>query len=100
MPARAPEELDELFTSAMNAGDLEAVVALYEPNASLASQPGQVVTGTAAIREAVRGFLARKPKFTAEAKPTVHAGELAMTRPPLAVNRDGTRWFTHQHDRA
>jgi uncharacterized protein (TIGR02246 family) len=79
MPARAPEELDKLFISAMNAGDLEAVVALYEPNASLASQPGQVVTGTAAIREALRGFLARKPKFTAEARPTVHAGELAMT---------------------
>jgi uncharacterized protein (TIGR02246 family) len=83
MPARSPEELDQLFIDGMNAGDLEAVVALYEPDASLVSQPGQVVTGTVPIREALRGLLAMKPRFTAQAKPTIRTGDLALT---------GLRW--------
>ena len=35
MPARTPEELDVLFASAINAGDIEAVIKLYEPGACL-----------------------------------------------------------------
>src|SRR5690242_19666022 len=78
MPARSPEEVDKLFIENMNAGDVEAVVALYEPDATLAPQPGQTATGTAAIREAIRGFVAMKPRFSATAKPTVRAGDLAL----------------------
>jgi uncharacterized protein (TIGR02246 family) len=79
MPARSPEQLDKLFVEKMNAGDLEAVVALYEPDATLAPQPGQMAAGTNAIREAIRGFIAMKPRFSATAKPTVRAGDLALT---------------------
>ena len=86
MAARSPEDLDELFVEKMNAGDLEAVVALYEPDATLAPQPGQMASGTAAIREAIRGFIAMKPRFTATAKPTVRAGDLALT---------GLAWTLH-----
>jgi len=32
MPVRTPEELDRLFSQAFNAGNLEALVALYEPS--------------------------------------------------------------------
>ena len=86
MAARSPEDLDELFVEKMNAGDLEAVVALYEPDATLAPQPGQMASGTAAIREAIRGFIAMKPRFTATAKPTVRAGDIALT---------GLAWTLH-----
>jgi uncharacterized protein (TIGR02246 family) len=86
MAARSPEDLDKLFVEKMNAGDLEAVVALYEPEATLAPQPGQMASGTAAIREAIRGFIAMKPRFTATAKPTVRAGDLALT---------GLAWTLH-----
>jgi hypothetical protein len=43
-------------------------MALFEPEATLIPQPGQVVTGTEAIREALSGFLALKPKFDLEFK--------------------------------
>ena len=33
MAARTPEDLDRLFAGAMNAGNLDALVALYEPQA-------------------------------------------------------------------
>ena len=40
MPARAPEELDVLIQQAFNQGDLDAVVALYEPGAVFSNQQG------------------------------------------------------------
>ena len=57
MPARNPEELDRLFSEALNSGNLEALVALYEPQATLTPEPGHVVTGTQAIREALSASL-------------------------------------------
>ena len=35
MPAQTPEELDLLFAKDLNAGDLDGLVALYEPVATL-----------------------------------------------------------------
>ena len=34
MAARTPDEIDRLFAQALNAGDLDGLVALYEPQAS------------------------------------------------------------------
>jgi ketosteroid isomerase-like protein len=78
MPARTPEELPPLFAQAFGAHDLEAALALYEPEAILIPQPGQVVTGTGAIREALSGFLALKPKFESEFKKAFQVGEIAL----------------------
>jgi uncharacterized protein (TIGR02246 family) len=79
MAARRPEELDALFAQALNAGDLDALMALYEPNAALAPQPGQVVTGAQNIREALRGFIAIKPTLTMlETKTIMQTGEIAL----------------------
>ena len=81
MPARKPEECDLLLMEAAHAGDVEAAVALYEPNASFVQDSGEVVTGHAAIRELMKGFLALKPHFTMKVD-AVHSGDetLALTR--------------------
>ena len=79
MPARKPEECDTLLVAALNRGDLEAAVALYEPNAAFVQEPGKVVTGHGAIREAMKGFLAIKPKFTLDVN-AVQNGDIAMLR--------------------
>ncbi len=75
--ARKPEDCDLLLIEALNAGDLEAAVALYEPNASFVAEPGKVVSGTAAIREQMQGFLAIKPKFTLEVS-AAQSGDIAL----------------------
>jgi uncharacterized protein (TIGR02246 family) len=79
MPARTPEELDVLFAKAINAGDIEAVVKLYEPGACLMPEPGQVVSGAKAVREALAGFLAMKPRITLEVKKLAEAAGIAFT---------------------
>jgi uncharacterized protein (TIGR02246 family) len=78
MAARSPEEIDRLFEREVNAANLEAVVALYEPTATFTVEPGKVVTGTAAIREAIAGFLDLKPTMALSPRVLATAGDIAM----------------------
>ena len=78
MPARKPEECDLLVAEAISNGDVEAAVALYEPDASFAVEPGKEVRGHAAIREVMRGFVASKPKLTIEVPRVYQSGDLAL----------------------
>ncbi len=54
-------------------------MALYEPEATLIPQPGQVAKGTEAIRQALAAFLALKPRFSGEARTVAEAGDIALT---------------------
>src|SRR5262249_38327967 len=64
MAARSPEECDALFERHLNAGDLDALVSLYEPGATLVPSPDERVVGQAAIREALGAFIAAKAKLS------------------------------------
>ena len=78
MPAHRPEEADLLVIEAINAGDVEAALALYEPDATFAPEPGKAATGLEAIREVLNGFLALKPRLTIEVPQVVQSGDLAL----------------------
>ena len=78
MIARTPDEVDTLFAKALNAGDLDALMSLYEPEASLMPAPGTVAAGKAAIREALTGFLMGKPAITLRARTLAVTGDLAL----------------------
>ena len=67
-----------MVAEAMEAGRLDEVVDLYEANASLVVEPGKTVSGSAAIREAMAGFIALKPTLTSEHHLTVAADDLAL----------------------
>ncbi len=79
MSANSPEELDQLFEEALNAGDLDALAALYEPEAVFVSEPGQTVSGTAAIREVLNAFVSMKPTITVEAQTLGQLDNIALT---------------------
>ncbi|HEY7943196.1 MAG: YybH family protein [Burkholderiales bacterium] len=73
-----PVELDRMFEEALNAGDINALVALYEPGAALMPSPGNVVVGAAAIREALAGFIAAKPTIATSGRLVAQAGDVAL----------------------
>ena len=75
-----PENIHRLFVEAFNVGDLESLVALYEPEARLLPQPGQVVSGHEAIRAVLQGFLAMAGTIRIDTQYVIHAGELALLR--------------------
>ena len=78
MGARTPEDLDRLFASALNAGDLDALVGLYEPHATLRPTRGEIVQGHAAIRSALRGLLQMKPAMELSPKVLGHCDDIAL----------------------
>jgi uncharacterized protein (TIGR02246 family) len=78
MPATEPEQMHGLFEQAFNAGDLEALMALYEPEAALIPQPGVIAEGTAAIRDSLRWFLDRRGQIALDTKLVVRVGDVAF----------------------
>jgi uncharacterized protein (TIGR02246 family) len=79
MPARTPEEVDRLFTEALNAGDVDALVALYEPQAALTPPGGKApVIGHEAIRDFLEGFAGARPRITLTPRLLSQSGDLAL----------------------
>ena len=73
-----PEDAHRLFAEHFNSGDLDALVALYEDGAAFVPQPGEVVTGKEAIREALQGFLATGGKIEVSTRYAVRSGDTAL----------------------
>jgi ketosteroid isomerase-like protein len=83
--AGQPEDLSRLIVERLNAGDVDGLVALYEPDAVLALSNGQVATGAREIRQAYEHLVADRPAFApGQQLPTLHAGDLALTSVRLA----------------
>ena len=79
MTAKTPEECDALFEKHVNAGELDLLVALYEPDATLAAAPGQLAAGTDAIRAALKPMLDAGMKLKLNVTQTIVAGDVAVT---------------------
>jgi ketosteroid isomerase-like protein len=60
--AKSPTELHDLFAEYLNTGDLEGLVALYEPQAKLVMPDGQRVAGSE-LRRVLSEFLVVKPEI-------------------------------------
>jgi uncharacterized protein (TIGR02246 family) len=70
----SPEDVDRLFAEHVNAGDVEGVVALYEPDGTLLMQDGAPSSGTEAIRTAIGQFVAMNPQLRMSIRQVVHGG--------------------------
>jgi ketosteroid isomerase-like protein len=79
-PAVEPEDLERLYVERVNAGDIDGLVALFEPDAVMAFSPGKAATGSQAIRQVFTDFVASGVKLTlGEQQPTLRVGDLALT---------------------
>ena len=74
MRADSPTRVIELFTEALNGGNVEAAVSLYEPEATFAPEPGQEVRGREAIVAALELFTALKPRMQGAITKVMTAG--------------------------
>ena len=89
MPADTPEQTNQLLAQALNSGNLEAAADLYEADATFFPQPGQPVTGAAAIREALAGFIAMKPTLNIEIVVSATTGDIALTQNKWTMKATG-----------
>jgi ketosteroid isomerase-like protein len=79
------------YQSAFNRGDLDTLMALYEPEASLVLEPGQVAAGASAIRASLGGYLALKSRLEIdlEALTVVAGADLALVSGPWTLSGTG-----------
>lgn len=74
MDRNDPRSIHSLFQEAFNAGDIDSLVSLYEPNAVLVVK-GRPVVGHASIRAAYKVFLARRSRMTLKTRSEVSFNE-------------------------
>ncbi|HEV8367142.1 MAG TPA: SgcJ/EcaC family oxidoreductase [Pyrinomonadaceae bacterium] len=78
MPGKSPEQAHKLFVKYFNAGDLEGIISLYEPDALLVKFPGPAVQGEAAIRETMIEFLSIKGQMKLKIDRVLTTDDLAL----------------------
>lgn len=102
--ATEPEHLERLFVERTNAGDVDGLVALFEPDAVMVDDRGRVATGEAEIRRLLAELVATGERLTlGDQRPVLRVGDVALTSTRLAggdvtaevarLRADGTwRW--------
>jgi uncharacterized protein (TIGR02246 family) len=73
-----PVDVVNSLVDAINRGDIEVALNYYENNASMVQQPGQIVHGKNAVREAIASFIALKPVLRGTAYQVVESGDTAL----------------------
>src|SRR5438876_7306078 len=78
MGPNSPKDAVGQLVNALNSGNLDAAVSLYEPNAVLVAQPGKVARGTTALRGALSAFIALKPTLVTRREEVIEADGVAL----------------------
>lgn len=78
MAVRTPEAMNQAFADAYNSGQIDQLMALYEPDAVFAPQPGARARGSAQIRSALEGLLSLGGKLISINRYCMQSDEIAM----------------------
>jgi hypothetical protein len=79
-PAYDPQDLERLLVIRQNAGDVDGMTALFEPDAVIDCGGGRLVRGIEAIRSFYVEIVAAGRKFACgEQRPALVCGNLALT---------------------
>src|SRR5205085_6963812 len=77
--AKSPEENNAEWAEAFNAGDGEALLALYDPEAKFVMPTGDVLEGVESIGQALGGFFALKPQIDLRTERVLRCGDTAIS---------------------
>ena len=83
-----PEDWRRQFVEHFNAGDLDAVMSLYEPEARFVTRSGETLVGRDAIRKVLGGLIGAKTQFQSRVVRTAIVGDVAQ----LYTDFEGTRF--------
>jgi uncharacterized protein (TIGR02246 family) len=73
-----PEDLYPALSEAYNAGDLEAVLSLYDPKAVFVIKPGRVTESPAELRAAVQHVIALRGRLTVNPHTFTRSDDLVL----------------------
>lgn len=96
-----PADWPRLFEHHLNGGDLEAVVALYEPDARFVSRSGETLVGRDRVRQVLAGMIETETRLQSRVVRAVTVGDVALLYTDFegtTVDPAGRR--VHVHHRA
>ncbi|MFG2256858.1 SgcJ/EcaC family oxidoreductase [Streptomyces mirabilis] len=76
--AETPQQVGTLYMEYLEAGDVEGLVSLYEPNAHFVPTPGTHLVGTDAIREAMRQMVDSGARLKLEPREIRQVDDVAL----------------------
>ena len=78
MVPQKPEDWPQVFEQHLNAGDLDAVMELYESEAHFVARSGETLVGRDAIRKVLGGMIDAKTHFRSRVIKAVTVGDIAQ----------------------
>jgi uncharacterized protein (TIGR02246 family) len=78
MSPHKPEDWPRLFEQHLNTGDLEAVMALYEPEARFVARSGETLVGRDEIRNVLAGMIGGKTRLHSRVLKALTVGDIAL----------------------
>jgi ketosteroid isomerase-like protein len=78
MPARTPEEICHLFRRYMSDGDIDSVLALYDPSVAFRNRSGEVKRGKKELEEELLPLAVARASFEFDVLELIEAGEIAL----------------------
>jgi ketosteroid isomerase-like protein len=78
MPAKTPEEICELFKRYMAAGDIEALLSIYDPDVAFLNQSRETRRGRNELRQELVPLAGAKAKFDFSIKQVIPSGGIAL----------------------
>jgi uncharacterized protein (TIGR02246 family) len=73
-----PEDWPSVFEQNLNTGDLDAVMALYEPDARFVARSGETIVGRDRIRDALAAMIRSKTRLQSRAIKATTVDDVAL----------------------
>ena len=86
MPATSPEAICRLFQQYMAAGDLDAVLSVYDPEAVFSNQSRDFTRGREGLRQELAPLAAMRARFDFTIKQVIEAGDIALMHTEWTVS--------------
>jgi uncharacterized protein (TIGR02246 family) len=85
MPPTTPEQVHLVWLEATNAGDIDTVMSLYEPDSAIVDPDGNLVDGHDAVRKVTEGLLQLGPQFDLRVARVLRCGDVALLLSPWTM---------------
>ena len=73
-----PEQVLQSIVDGINAGNIEALMSLYEPDAAFAAQPGKLAHGLPGVRSSLAAFIGMRGRLDLDVTRVLEASDLAL----------------------
>ena len=83
---QSPEDICRRFKLAMADGDLDAVLAVYDPEAVIVNRSGEVLKGRAGLKQELAPLVAAKPRFDYDIRLIAEGGDIALMHTAWTVS--------------